>query len=216
LYSHPLIHNALTDESLSRGLRFLSERDEDLARILRELGPPPMWPREPGFPALIHTILEQKISLASAGAVFQRLLAIASPLTPHKFLSLEEDALKAIGFSGRKIIYGRHLSAAIVEGRLDLESLNTLDDEGVRAELLKIKGIGLWTADIYLLRSLRRQDIWPIGDLALAVAVQRVKRLPSRPSPNELEQMSAPWRPWRAIAARILWSYYLSGPKKPA
>jgi DNA-3-methyladenine glycosylase II len=213
LHSRALIHNTITEVTLARGLKFLAGRDRDLAHILSELGPPPMWFREPGFPTLIHIILEQQVSLASARAAFQRLLAVAKPLTPRKFLLLDDSSLKAIGFSRQKIIYGRHLSSSIIEGRLDLQSLNTLDDEEARAGLLKIKGIGHWTADIYLLMALRRQDIWPGGDLALAIAVQRVKRLTSRPSPLELESISLPWRPWRAVAARLLWHYYLSGPK---
>ncbi|HEV7858248.1 MAG TPA: hypothetical protein VGO91_06425 [Pyrinomonadaceae bacterium] len=212
-HSRALIHNTITEETLARGLQLLSARDRDLAHILNELGPPPMWFREPGFPTLIHIILEQQVSLASARAAFQRLRAVAKPLTPHNFLLLDDGTLKAIGFSRQKIIYGRHLSNSIVEGGLDLRRLVALEDEEARAELLKIKGIGHWTADIYLLMALRRQDIWPGGDLALAVAVQRIKRLPARPSPFELESISAPWRPWRAVAARLLWHYYLSGPK---
>jgi DNA-3-methyladenine glycosylase II len=215
-HSRALIHNTITEETLSRGLRFLSERDEDLARILAQLGSPPVWLREPGFPTLIHIILEQQVSLASARAAFQRLLAVAKPLTPHNFLLLDDGSLNAVGFSRQKIIYGRHLSTSIIEGRLDPDGLGAMEDEEARAELLKIKGIGHWTADIYLLMALRRQDIWPSGDLALAVAVQRIKRLPSRPSPFELESISSPWRPWRAVAARLLWHYYLSGPKIPA
>ena len=215
-HSRALIHKTITEETLARGLRFLSGRDRDMARILSELGPPPMWSREPGFPTLIHIILEQQVSLASARAAFQRLLAVAKPLTPHKFLSLDDGSLKAIGFSRQKIVYGRHLSTSIIEGQLDLGDLGALEDEKARAQLLKIKGIGHWTADIYLLMALHRRDIWPGGDLALAVAVQRIRRLPSRPSPLELESISAPWRPWRAVAARLLWHYYLSGPKIPA
>jgi DNA-3-methyladenine glycosylase II len=181
-----------------------------MERILSELGPPPMWSREPGFPTLIHIILEQQVSLASARAAFQKLLAAAVPLTPQNFLLIDDGALKAIGFSRQKTLYGRDLAASIIEGRLDLDALGEMEDESVRAELLKIKGIGRWTADIYLLMALRRPDIWPVGDLALAVAVQRVKRLAGRPSTDELEAISIPWRPWRAVAARLLWHYYLN------
>jgi DNA-3-methyladenine glycosylase II len=212
-HSRALTRNTITEETLARGLRFLSERDAGLAHILSELGPPPMWFREPGFPTLIHIILEQQVSLASARAAFQKLLAVATPLTPHKFLLIDDGSLKALGFSRQKIIYGRHLSKSIIEGQLDLDGLGAAGDEEARAELLKIKGIGHWTADIYLLMALRRRDIWPGGDIALAVAVQRVRRLPTRPSPSELESISGPWRPWRAVAARLLWHYYLSGPK---
>ena len=123
-----------------------------------------------------ESYLEQQVSLASARAAFQRLLAAADPLTPDSFLHLDDSTLKAIGFSRQKTGYGRNLSRAIVEGSLDIASLGRLDDESVRSELTRIKGIGRWTADIFLLMALRRPDIWPQGDLALAVAIQHLKK----------------------------------------
>jgi DNA-3-methyladenine glycosylase II len=200
----------LTEATLARGLYELAARDPDLARILTDLGPPPMWAREPGFPTLIHIILEQQVSLASARAAFYRLLVVASPLTPHSFLGLDNDQLKAIGFSRQKTDYGRHLSRAILEGRINLQALEEMDDDAVREALTRLKGIGPWTADIYLLMALRRPDVWPSGDLALAAAAQEVKDLPRRPNPEELEALAQPWRPWRAVAARLLWHHYLS------
>jgi DNA-3-methyladenine glycosylase II len=199
----------LTEESLARGLHVLSSRDPDLAQILEQLGPPPMWAREPGFPTLVHIILEQQVSLASARAAYDRLLAAASPLTPERFLELDDAALKAIGFSRQKTTYGRCLSRAIVEGRLDLAALGAMDDATARSALVQIKGIGPWTADIYLLMALRRPDVWPSGDLALAKAAQRIKRLAVCPTPDELDAIGADWRPWRAVAARLLWHDYL-------
>ncbi len=169
-----------------------------------------MWAREPGFSTLLHIILEQQVSLASARAAHTRLIDLASPLTPQRFLELDDVALKAAGFSRQKTGYGRNLARAIVEGSLDLDALGSMDDAAVRSELVKIKGIGRWTADIYLLMVLRRPDIWPVGDLALAVAAQKVKRLRSRPAPERLDGISVQWKPWRAVAARILWHYYLS------
>jgi DNA-3-methyladenine glycosylase II len=171
-----------------------------------------MWAREPGFPTLIHIILEQQVSLASAKAAYQRLLAAASPLTPDRFLELDDAALKRIGFSRQKTAYSRELARAVLSGRLDLAELETRDDVTVRSELTQIKGIGPWTADIYLLMALRRPDVWPSGDLALATAAQRVKRLASRPTPDELDALGAKWKPWRAVAAWLLWHYYLSDP----
>lgn len=200
----------LNEETFKRGLRFLSKRDPTLARILKDFGPPPMWQRKPGFPTLIHIILEQQVSLASARAAMNRLRAAASPLTPSRFLELDNATLKTIGFSRQKTAYGRHLAQSILEGRLNLTALNKMDDAAVRSELLKIKGIGSWTADIYLLMALRRPDILPKGDLALAVAIQQVKRLRARPTQDELDALSRRWRPWRAVAARLLWHYYLS------
>lgn len=204
----------LTQDTLTQGVRFLCKRDRDLAGIVHELGPPPLWARKPGFPTLIHIILEQQVSLASAMAAFNRLRVVASPLTPKRFLELDDATLKAIGFSRQKTGYGRHLAQAIVDSTLNLKALAAMDDATVRTELIKLKGIGPWTADIYLLMALRRPDVWPTGDLALAVAVQKVKRLPACPTPDQLETIGDAWRPWRAVAARVCWHYYLSGNHK--
>lgn len=200
----------LTEETLAAGLAYLSKCDPDLAQILARLGPPPMWDREPGFPTLIHIILEQQVSLASAKAAYDRLRAAVTPLTPQGFLALDDAELKGIGFSRQKTAYGRDLAQAIVGGQLDLAALETMEDTAVRTQLMRIKGIGFWTADIYLLMVLRRPDVWPVGDLALAVAAQQVKGLSARPTPEELAAISTNWRPWRAVAARLLWHHYLS------
>jgi DNA-3-methyladenine glycosylase II len=202
------------EETIARGLRFLSRRDRELAQVLQALGPPQLWSREPGFASLVHIMLEQQVSLASALAVFNRLSALVSPLTPEGFMKTGDAALRAIGFSRQKIAHVRHLAESIREGSLDLSALSELSDEEVRARLLRIKGIGNWTADIYLLRVLGRPDAWPSGDLALAVAAERIKQLDHRPTPAELEALSLQWRPWRSVAARLLWHYYLNGPKK--
>lgn len=155
------------------------------------------------------------MSLASANAAFTRLLALAaSPLTPARFLELDDAQLKGAGFSRQKTAYGRHLARAIVDGELGLEAFGAMEDAVVKAELLRVKGIGAWTADIYLLRALRRPDAWPAKDLALMIAAQKVKRLPARPTPVELEAIAEPWRPHRAVAARLLWHYYLHRPAK--
>jgi len=171
-----------------------------------------MWERESGFSTLLHIILEQQVSLASARAAHNKLLELVSPLTPESFLQLDDTTLKTVGFSRQKTAYGRNLAQSIVDGILNLNALTAMDDASVRSELIKIKGIGRWTADIYLLMVLRRPDVWPTGDLALAVAAQRVKNLAVRPTDEQLVEMSVRWRPWRAVAARILWHYYLSDP----
>ncbi len=191
-------------------IRELAIRDQDLARVIATYGAPPLWVREPGFPSLVYIILEQQVSLASARAAFQRLRAVANPLTPARFLKLSAEQLRQIGFSRQKTLYTRLLAEALVMRYLDLKDLHDLPDDAARKFLIALKGIGAWTADIYLLSALRRPDIWPIGDLALAVAVQEVKRLHSRPSPERLEKLSQPWRPYRAVAARLFWHAYLS------
>jgi len=204
----------LSQITLTEGLKYLSDRDPDLAVILDDLGAPPLWSREPGFGTLICIILEQQVSLASARAAYERLLAAVSLLTPESFLDIDDSLLKRIGFSRQKISYSRHLAQSIIDGSLNLETLSAMDDPAARAALVKIKGIGPWTAEIYLLMALGRPDAWPRGDLALAVAVQKVKCLAARPTPDTLEEMSTMWRPWRAVAARLFWHYYLRAPKQ--
>lgn len=201
---------ALTQTSLSRGLAHLAAVDPDLARVLEVHGRPPMWEREQGFGTLVLTILEQQVSLASARAAYERLLAHASPPTPESFLALDDATLRRAGFSRQKTAYARHLAQLIIEGELDLPALAGMSDEEARAQLLRVKGIGPWTAEIYLLMALMRADAWPSGDLALAIAAQQVKRLPARPTPQELEELSLAWKPWRAVAARLLWHHYLN------
>ncbi|HYY43261.1 MAG TPA: hypothetical protein VE775_11060 [Pyrinomonadaceae bacterium] len=200
----------LTEQTLIGAVAEVCALDADLDRVVAEFGTPPLWARAPGFPTLVHIILEQQVSLASARATFARLRAAAEPLTPQTFLLLDDATLKTIGFSRQKTAYVRHLAAAISAGAFELSALARMPDEAARAELLRLKGIGRWTADVYLLMALRRPDVFPAGDLGLLVAAERVKRLPARPAPSELEQLSERWRPWRAVAARILWHYYLS------
>jgi len=202
--------NPLTQASLLRATRDLTTRDPDLAAVVDRYGPPPLWAREPGFHTLIHIILEQQVSLASAQAAYDRLVAATGRLTPERFVGLSDAELKAVGFSRQKAAYGRGLAHTLLDGRLDLSSLANLDDAAAKSWLMAVKGIGSWTADIYLLMVLRRPDTWPSGDLALASALQRVKRLRSQPTPERLERAGRSWKPWRAVAARILWHYYLS------
>jgi DNA-3-methyladenine glycosylase II len=202
----------LTDASYAMALETLAEADDDLARILKDLGPPPMWEREPGFATLVHIILEQQVSLASARAAFQRLREAVSPLTPDRFLLLDDDQLHVIGFSRQKSLYCRGLAHAILGGQLNLEALAGMDAITARERLMQIKGIGYWTADIYLLMVLKHADVWPKGDLALAVAVQEVKGLITLPTQDILDALALRWKPFRAVAARIFWHYYLSTP----
>jgi DNA-3-methyladenine glycosylase II len=199
----------LTEELFVDAVGQLAQRDADLATVLAKYGRPVLWVREPGFPSLVYIILEQQVSLASARAAYQRLLAATTQLTPARFLHLSDVELKAIGFSRQKTLYTRLLAAALARGHFDLRHLPDLHDDAARRMLIALKGIGNWTADIYLLSALRRPDVWPVGDLALATAVQEVKRLRVRPSPEKLEKMSAPWRPYRAVAARLFWHAYL-------
>lgn len=201
---------SLTEESLTRGLMVLANLDSDLARILETLGSPPIWSREPGFATLLCIILEQQVSVAAARAVFTRLCRVVVSLTPENFLKLDDAQLKGIGFSRQKIQYCRGLADAIASGQLDLTKLERMDETIIRTELKRLKGIGDWTVDIYLLMALQRPDVFPKGDLAIAIAFQKLKGLATRPTPAQLETMTQHWRPWRAVAARLLWHYYLS------
>ncbi len=200
----------ITEEQLPALCDHLAARDADLARILANFGYPPLWPRAPGFSTLVHFILEQQVSIASAKAVYDRLLTVAVPLTPATLLTLDDATLLAVGFSRQKRDYVRILAQTILNGQLDLEGLHQLTDEAARQHLLNLKGIGHWTADIYLLLVLCRPDVWPVGDLALQVAVQAVKGLSTRPKPAEMTALGEAWRPWRSVATRLLWHHYLS------
>jgi DNA-3-methyladenine glycosylase II len=200
----------LADRTFISSVKYLCGQDHDLAYVVDKHGEPPFWQREPGFSTLVYIILEQQVSLASARAAYDRLCIAVDPLNPSGFLALSDVALKSIGFSRQKTSYCRGLSMAILRGELDLPQLEMMDDATARAELTKLKGIGPWTANIYLLMALRRADIWPSNDLALIVAMQNLKKLDHRPDGHEMRELSNPWRPWRAVAARILWHYYLS------
>jgi DNA-3-methyladenine glycosylase II len=200
----------LTELVFAKSVRVLAQRDVHLAGVLQKYGRPPLWVREPGFPTLVYIILEQQVSLASAKAAFDRLNAAVRPLTPVRFLKLTDAELLRIGFSRQKTLYTRLLADSLARRYFNLRDLHTLPDDAARKMLTALKGIGNWTADIYLLSALRRPDIWPTGDLALATAVQEVKRLRDRPSPERLEKLSQPWRPYRAVAARLFWHAYLS------
>jgi len=201
---------ALSAETLARAVGELGARDQDLARLARRHGTPPLWDRPPGFPTLVLIILEQQVSLASARAAFDRLRAAIGHPTPQALLRLGDGELRAIGFSRQKTAYVRELASTIVDRGFELAMLSGLPDEAARAALVQHRGIGDWTADIYLLMALRRPDVWPAGDLALQVAAREIKRLAERPSRDEMETLAENWRPWRSVAARLLWQHYLA------
>jgi DNA-3-methyladenine glycosylase II len=206
---------ALDRAALDLAVERLAATDPDLAGIVARHGQPPLWDREPGFPTLLHIVLEQQVSLASARAAFERLKAVADPLTPSRFLDLSDAALLEIGFSRQKARYGRALAAAVGSGALDLGGLARLDDDTVHAELQSIPGIGPWTSTVYLLMVLGRPDVWPAGDIALATAVAEVKTLPHRPDAAEMALLGEAWRPYRSVAARLFWHDYLSRRGRP-
>lgn len=201
---------ALDERSLAREARRLAAADPRLARILERWGTPPLWRREPGFATLVHMILEQQVSLASARAAMDALVAEIGPPAPRRLLALDDAALLRIGFSRQKRRYARELAARVLDGRLDFEALDGLSDSDARGRLMEVPGIGRWTADVYLLMALGRPDLWPVGDRALVVAARALHGLEADPDAEALEALAAPWRPWRSVAARMLWHYYLS------
>ena len=206
--------NTLTKESLARAAKLLARRDKDLASSFKQHGPPPLWARKPGFATLVHIILEQQVSLASAAALFTRLNKSVVPFRPAQMLLLGEAHLKSIGLTRQKAAYCLHLSQSLSEKRLNLNQLSRLSDEDAKTRLMEVKGIGSWSADIYLLMALLRQDVWPASDLALAVAVKQLRKLKSIPGPDELTEFAEGWRPFRSVAARMLWQYYLAQRKE--
>jgi len=204
------VDGRLTGDGLAAAVEELAARDADLAGIVARHGHPPLWDREPGFPTLIHIVLEQQVSLASAQAAYDRLRGVAEPLTPARFLELTDGQLLAIGFSRQKARYGRALAEALESGSLDLDALESLDDDAVHSALQSVPGIGPWTSTVYLLMVLLRPDLWPVGDIALAQAVGEVKGLGRRPDAAEMAELGEAWRPWRSVAARLFWHDYLA------
>ena len=200
----------LTKGGFERSASELIGNDPALAAIVERHGLPEFWARQPGFPTLLLLILEQQVSLASARAAYDRVDARVGGVTPAAMLDLSDADLRADGFSRQKTRYARALAAAILTRELELERLGLLDDDGVRAALIALPGIGPWTAEVYLLSALRRPDTWPVGDIALQEATRRTLGLDVRPSAVELEAIGERWRPHRATAARLLWHLYLS------
>ena len=200
----------LNTRSLLKAVRHLENQDRQLKHIVASYGPPPLWERKEGFATLILIILEQQVSLASAKATYEKLVKTVGTLTPAGFLELSDDRLRRAGFSRQKTAYCRNLARTVINGDLDLSGLSNLSDRQAKKQLMNLKGIGSWSADTYLLMALGRPDIWPAGDLALASAVHQILGLKSRPSPENLDRIGLRWRPWRSVAARIFWHYYLS------
>lgn len=200
----------LSQRTFARALRELAASDAHLADAIEAYGRPPFWVREPGFATMIHMILEQQVSLASAQAAFDRLLELAKPLTPRRFLKLTDAQLRAAGFSRQKAGYGRDLANAVVSKTVDLEGVASMGDDDARTHLIAIRGIGRWTADCYLLMALRRPDVWPRGDIALHAGVGEMLGFDERPSDEEAAEIADAWAPWRAVAARVAWHAYLT------
>ena len=199
---------ALTAAAIARAARELGERDARLREVIERFGPPPRRERPGGFASLVLLILEQQVSLASARTTCQRLEAAAGGITPERVCGLSQEGFRAAGVTRQKTKSIRELANSILDGSLDPDALTGCDDDEVRRRLMRIRGIGPWTADVYLLTCLMRPDVWPAGDLALQTAAASLLGLPERPGAPELARIGERLRPWRSVAARILWLYY--------
>lgn len=196
------------DKSLKPALEVLAARDADIAKAFEACGLPPVRRAPAGFPGLLRIIVGQQVSAAAAGAINARLAEAVRPMTPRGFLRLDDDALRAVGFSRPKMAYARALADDVIARRIDFRFVEQADDAAAMAHLTQAKGIGRWSAEVYLLFALRRPDIWPVDDLAVRVAAQRLKGLPERPDRAAMEELGEAWRPYRSAAARLLWHAY--------
>jgi DNA-3-methyladenine glycosylase II len=201
---------SLTRATLLQGVRELSARDAGLAAIVARHGPPPMWGRPRGFATLARIILEQQVSLASAAAMFARVERELGGVTPAAVRAAGAAGLQALGVTRQKAGYITVLAGCVADGSLPLATLARLPDAEAAEMLVRVPGIGPWTASIYLLMALRRPDVWPPGDLALHKAMARLPGIDAVPSSEQAARWALRWEPWRAVAARILWHGYLS------
>jgi DNA-3-methyladenine glycosylase II len=200
---------SLTSPALESGTLALAARDRRLADIVTRLGVPPMWGRRPGYATLVHIILEQQVSIAAARTLFRRLSAQLGGVRPETVLAAGVEGLRARGLTRQKSAYCHGLAERVLDGRLDLSAVARSAEPHGRAALLAVPGLGPWSVDIYWLMALRRPDVWPRGDLALAVAMQDVLGLRTRPDPARQLRIARDWAPWRSVAARLLWAHYL-------
>ena len=198
------------------GLDWLAAADPDLAGIEQAAGPLPWRTRPAGLPGLLQAIVGQQISNQAAAAIWRRMRATPGALDPAGLLALDDAALRAIGLSRPKMAHARAVAAAFAEGRLHEDALAAMDDRAAVAAMAAVRGLGPWSAEIYLLFALGRPDVFPAGDLALAAAAAALKRLPARPTPAALRALAAQWAPWRGLAARLLWHHWRHLTGRPA
>jgi DNA-3-methyladenine glycosylase II len=203
----------LTRQSLYFATGELASRDRLLAEIRDRLGTPPMWGRRPGFATLVRIILEQQVSLAAARTMYLRLEARLGGMSAAHVAASSVAELREFGLTRQKAGYCHGLALRVLDGRLDLPTVARAGDEAGRSALLSVPGLGPWSVDIYWLMALRRPDVWPTGDLALAVALRDLKHMKHTPRAEEQERLAERWSPWRSVAARMLWSHYLDARK---
>ncbi len=202
----PKPHRIASQAHLDEAIAGLLAADKRLHPVAKRVGPMPHRKRrDEGFEALISIVVSQQLSVAAADTILGRVKEKVSPFTPEQVLAANTDILRACGLSAPKQKHMKSIASAIVEGTLDLKRVRAMHDEDARAHLTAVKGIGPWTADIYLMSSLGRADIWPVADVGLQAAIHRALNLRKRPNEKQMEKISKDWRPYRTVAARMLW-----------
>ena len=204
------VDTSLTRATLNEAVLELAQLDPLINGLVEQYGMPPLWQRPQSFRTLVHVVLEQKVSLASARAVMLRVHELCPDMSPASFLQVSEPLLRKAGISERKVSYCRSIALAITTDALNLTRLRRNTDAQVMAQLIEVRGIGPWTAGVYLLMAMRRPDAWASGDRALAVSLAECESLAEVPTYTELDERAERWRPYRAAAARVLWHAYLS------
>lgn len=188
----------------------LAQSDADLVRIIEAHGYPPMWSRPNKFETLVHIILEQQVSLASALSALNKLRERVQEITPARVLLLTDEEFRACYCSRQKTAYIKYLAEALLSGQIDLNTFEQMPDDEIRTQMIMLKGIGNWTIDVYLMFVLQRADIFPIGDLAAVNALKRVKNLPKETTREDILLVVGQWQPYRTVATMLLWHFYLS------
>lgn len=202
------MNGTITLKTMQDGAKVLGRIDPDFKRLVKTCGLPGLRTRPPGFGTVLKIISAQQVSTYSAQAMARRLDAIAKPMTPEIFIELSDEQLRAVGFSGQKANYGRSIARAVLDGTFSFRAVARMDDEAAIEEMVKLKGIGRWSAEIYLLFALRRPDLWPVDDLGVMLGYAALKKLPTPVVKADLMEAGEAFRPWRSVAARLLWHYY--------
>lgn len=203
------MHQTFDTSNFKKICNKLCRIDKDLHAVIQQYGHPPMWTRPASFQSLVLFILEQQVSLASAYAAFKKLKERIGYVTPSKILSLTDEELRSCYFSRQKVVYARELAKAVQSKQLRLKRFSNAHEDDIRLELKKIKGIGDWTVDVYLMHSLQRSDLFPLGDIALVNSLKEIKQLHAHTTKENMLKIAEPWRPYRSVASMILWHAYI-------
>lgn len=202
----------MNEQDIEIGMNALASLDEDIARAYKVVGPPPPRIRPNSFESLLSIIISQQISTDAAKAIMTRVLSLAPDMNASTLLTLDDQSLRDAGLSWRKVDYAKGLAQAVSSGRLNIAAFEQLDNEEVIEAIMSLRGFGRWSAEIYLMFSLRRPDVFPADDLALLVALGRLKRLEDRPTPKAARELIAHWTPYRSVGSLFLWHYYRGAP----